>query len=164
MSPETTALDVRVVRCTSADQRWIECRAELWPETAAAEHHDEAAHLLRAATAFVALLALVSDKAVGFAEVLLRRDPVNGCETSPVAFLEGIWVTPLYRRRGVARLLIAAAEQWARESGCVEFASDALVDNLVSHDFHTALGFVETERVVYFRKLLSDVPSTEAKC
>jgi len=147
-------LEARVVRCTTADQRWTECRAELWPETAAVEHHNEVAHLLRAANPFVAMLALVSDKVVGFAEVLLRRDPVNGCETSPVAFLEGIWIAPSYRRRGVARLLIAAAEEWARELGCAEFASDALIDNIASRAFHTASGFVETERVVYFRKLL----------
>ncbi len=79
---------------------------------------------------------------------------MNGCETSPVAFLEGLWVEAPYRRRGIARLLIAAGEDWARSLGCHEFASDALIENIPSHAMHIAAGFAETERVVYFRKRL----------
>jgi aminoglycoside 6'-N-acetyltransferase I len=84
----------------------------------------------------------------------LRRDYVNGCETSPVAFLEGIYVPPDRRRGGAGRALIARAEQWARDRGCQEFASDALLANEASHRFHSGAGFEETERVVYFRKPL----------
>jgi aminoglycoside 6'-N-acetyltransferase I len=79
---------------------------------------------------------------------------VNGAETSPVAFLEGIYVAPHARRSGVARKLIAHAEQWALDAGCSEFASDAAIDNTSSHAMHAALGFVETERVVFFKKVL----------
>ena len=79
---------------------------------------------------------------------------MNGCETSPVGFLEGIYVDPAQRRQGMARALNAAAEQWARACGCSEFASDALLDNIDSHRMHAALGFAETERVVMFRKVL----------
>ena len=85
----------------------------------------------------------------------MRSDYVNGCETSPVAFLEGIFVEPSQRRNGMARALCIAVEQWARDRGCREFASDADLSNLVSHRMHDALGFIETERVVYFRKLLA---------
>jgi aminoglycoside 6'-N-acetyltransferase I len=92
---------------------------------------------------------------VGFIEVALRHDYVNGTESSPVAFLEGIYVTPTQRRRGVARNLVAVATVWAIERGCREFASDAALDNETSHEMHRSLGFVETERVVYFRKLLA---------
>ena len=90
----------------------------------------------------------------GFAEVTLRRDHVNGCETSPVAFLEGIYVRPRCRRRRLGRGLLAAVEQWGREQGCSEVGSDALLANEVSHRFHGGAGFEETERVVYFRKPL----------
>jgi len=74
------------------------------------------------------------------------------CETSPVAFVEGIYVTPDARGRGVARALIAGVTQWAKDQGVTELASDALLDNEASHAMHKALGFCETERVVYFRK------------
>jgi aminoglycoside 6'-N-acetyltransferase I len=90
----------------------------------------------------------------GFAEAAIRRDYVNGCETSPVAFVEGIHVVPEHRRQGVAGALIAAVEQWARDQGLRELASDALIENSQSHAMHRALGFSETERVVYFRKAL----------
>jgi aminoglycoside 6'-N-acetyltransferase I len=80
---------------------------------------------------------------------------VNGCETSPVAFLEGIYVEPWARRQGVAKELVAEVERWAFARGCQEFASDALLDDTDSHGMHVALGFEETERVVYFRKGLA---------
>ena len=89
---------------------------------------------------------------MGFAEATLRMDNVNGCATSPVAFLEGIYVERWARRQGVARALVGVVEQWGREMGCREFASDALLENVGSHSMHRGLGFQETERVVYFRK------------
>lgn len=90
----------------------------------------------------------------GFAEAAIRHDYVNGTESSPVAFLEGIYVRPSARRQGVARALVDAVERWAAERGCGELASDALLDNDASHAMHRGLGFEETERVVYFRKLV----------
>mgnify|MGYP000264156585 CR=1 FL=1 len=84
----------------------------------------------------------------------LRHDHVNGCDTSPVAFLEGIFVCPDDRGCGIARNLVAAVETWAHAQGCSELASDAHLDNLISQAFHQATGFEETDRVVYFRKLL----------
>lgn len=95
-----------------------------------------------------------ADHAVGFAEATLRHDYVNGCDTSPVLFLEGIYVRRESRLQGVARALCQAVAAWGRAAGCMEFASDALVDNLESHAFHAALGFVETERVIYFHRSL----------
>lgn len=95
-----------------------------------------------------------SGNPLGFVEVALRRDYVNGTTTSPVAFLEGIYVAPEARMRGIARKLFAEAERWAIGAGCVELASDALIENIQSHAMHQALGFEESERVVFFRKSL----------
>ena len=89
-----------------------------------------------------------------FAEAALRHDHVNGCDTSPVAFLEGIFVRPNIQGAGIGRLLLTSIQSWARERGCSELASDAHIGNLASHAFHRAAGFEETDRVVYFRKLL----------
>ena len=95
-----------------------------------------------------------SNVALGFVEAAVRTDYVNGTQLSPVAFLEGLYVLPEARRRGVARALVAAVERWALDLGCRELASDASIENELSHTVHRALGFQETERVVFFRRPL----------
>jgi GNAT superfamily N-acetyltransferase len=104
------------------------------------------------AVAFIARNA--ANEAVGFAEATLRHDYVNGCSSSPVLFLEGIYVRPVVRRKGIARSLCNAVADWGKSLGCVEFGSDAPLENSASHALHTALGFEETQRVVFFRKPL----------
>ena len=84
----------------------------------------------------------------------MRADYVNGTNSSPVAFLEGIYVVAELRRKGTGSALVAAVSAWARSAGCSELASDALLENVSSHAVHRALGFQETERVVFFRKEL----------
>lgn len=95
-----------------------------------------------------------SGEAVGLVEAALRTDWVNGTQSSPVAFLEGLYVIPEARRSGIARALVATVSVWARRMGCRELASDALLENETSHAVHRALGFEETQRVVFFRKAL----------
>lgn len=93
----------------------------------------------------------------GFAEVGLRGY-AEGCTTSPVGYLEGIWVDPSARRSSVGRALVRAAEAWAVDRGCTEFASDCLIDNDASAAFHRALGFEEVERIICFRRSLGAGP------
>ena len=103
----------------------------------------------------VAFIALDEhSKVVAFAEATMRHDYVNGCGTSPFAFLEGIYVHPQWRNRGLARLLCNAVEDWAVGLGCTEFAWDVELHNEASQRAHQALGFDETERVIYYRKEL----------
>lgn len=127
-------------------EQWLALRAALWGEEAG-----DPADLPKGDGNFVAL---VDGRIIGFAEAAIRRDYVNGCDTSPVLFLEGLFVDPGHRRRGVAANLVAAVADWGRAQGCSEFASDAELDNADSHAMHRALGFEETERVVYFRREL----------
>ncbi len=149
-------MTVRIRAVTAADaEAWLALRARLWPLTPIDEHRREIAQQLAQPERYCALLACSeAGGAVGFAEASLRADHVNGCDTSPVAFLEGIYCDPGLRRRGVARGLVAAVERWAVAHGCRELASDAQVEHAASHDFHRAIGFAETERVVFFRKEL----------
>ncbi|HIZ55542.1 MAG TPA: GNAT family N-acetyltransferase [Firmicutes bacterium] len=91
---------------------------------------------------------------VGFAQCQLRYDYVEGTETSPVGYLEGIFVQEEYRHKGYARELLSACEQWARNKGCQEFASDCEIGNDSSIHFHTAAGFTEANRIVCFTKKL----------
>jgi aminoglycoside 6'-N-acetyltransferase I len=132
---------------------WRQMRQSLWPEMTEAENLDEAEAMMTATSRFFVRIALNrEDKPVGFVEATVRNDYVNGCATSPVVFLEGIYVEPWARRQGAARTLVGAVEEWGRKMDCREFASDALLENSDSHSMHRALGFEETERVVYFRK------------
>jgi aminoglycoside 6'-N-acetyltransferase I len=135
---------------------WAHLRATLWPDQSIEDHRHELTHFLSTANydlvGFVALSN--SGEIIGFAETALRHDYVNGCETSPVAFLEGIYVRSEHRRKGVARLLCDAVAMWAKSVGCTELASDAPLENQASYSFHAAIGFKETERVVFFRKHL----------
>ncbi|NWK96587.1 hypothetical protein DM806_13125 [Sphingobium lactosutens] len=144
----------RIVRAgTSHVERWAFLRAELWPDASLPEHRDDILAQLKGSDDQVAFLAFDdAGEAIGFAEAALRHDYVNGCDTSPVVFLEGIFVEPSARRRGAARALADAIRDWGRARGCIEMASDADITNGASHAFHAALGFAETERVVYFRK------------
>lgn len=148
---------VKIAAATQADSAdWAALRQALWPNSGLAAHGADIAALLAAPGDTINLIARLPDgQAVGLAEAGLRHDYVNGCKTSPVAFLEGIYVAADYRRSGIARHLVAAVEDWARARGCTEFASDAALDNLESQQMHDGLGFSETQRVVYFRKLLA---------
>ena len=92
------------------------------------------------------------DKPVAFAQCQLRHDYVEGTESSPVGYLEGIFVSEGYRRKGYAAELLSACEKWAREKGCTEFASDCELDNMDSLRFHMALGFEEANRIICFKK------------
>lgn len=144
-----------IAPATPADAaEWAQMRYALWPESDAAELAAEIERMLAEPGDTFNIIARAHGDVAGFAEASLRRDYVNGCKTSPVAFLEGIYVQPAYRGRGIARQLVAAIEAWARERGSREFASDALLDNTASHAMHEALGFAETKRVVFFRKVL----------
>lgn len=120
------------------------------------QHRDEARTMLAAPPSKLVILLDVADvaKVRAFAEASVRQDFVNGCVTSPVAFLEGIYVRPEDRGSGIGRRLLSAVQSWALEQGCNELASDAHLENTESHAFHAAIGFEETERVVFFRKVL----------
>ena len=90
----------------------------------------------------------------GFADVGLRKY-ADGCDTSPVAYLEGIWVDPDSRRSGLASELVREADAWARSQGLTEFASDCEIENHVSEAFHLAVGFEEEVRSICFRRDLT---------
>ncbi len=89
----------------------------------------------------------------GFIEIG-ERAYAEGCETSPVAFIEGWFVDEDLRRSGVGKGLVVAAEQWARSKGYREMGSDLLIDNDESLRAHLALGYHEVERLIAMAKKL----------
>jgi len=136
----------------SSDRRWLALRCRLWPGSKA-EHLKYMTDAV-ARGHFVRLAIAADRSAIAFVEASKRVDYVNGTNSSPVAFLEGLYVEPASRRTGVARALVEAVEAWARAEGCTELASDSPLKNTGAHAVHRALGFAETERVVYFCRAL----------
>lgn len=127
--------------------------AALWPHHRAGELELEFHPLLSDPEAAVFLM-YEEDCAVGFAQCQLRHDYVEGTDSSPVGYLEGIYVIPSCRHRGIAGVLLAACERWAVKMGCTEFASDCELDNLESLAFHKSAGFTEANRIICFTKKL----------
>jgi aminoglycoside 6'-N-acetyltransferase I len=100
----------------------------------------------------VCFIKIVNHKAIGFAQCQLRNDYVEGTSTSPVGYLEGIFIQEEYRYSGYARELLLECEKWAKEKHCSEFASDCELDNDTSLEFHLSMGFKEANRIICFRK------------
>jgi len=121
-------------------------RRELWPGD---EHPGEVAQFFRGEIEEpeAVLVAEEAGALIGFAELSVRRPPAMG-------YLEGWWVDPAHRRKGVGRALVAASEDWARAQGCTEFGSDTEIHNTASAAAHQAVGFTEMEQLRMFRKPL----------
>lgn len=95
---------------------------------------------------------LQGNEIVGTSLCCLRYDYVEGCETSPVGYLEGVVVKEEYRKKGIAKLLVSECEMWSKEKGCSEFASDCELENSASLNFHLNSGFEEQNRIICFKK------------
>jgi aminoglycoside 6'-N-acetyltransferase I len=134
-------------------------RAALWPESSAEEHARELESVLQGnAPGTLPAMNLVAEandsQLLGFLEAGLRSH-ADGCDPSrPVGFVEGWYVVESFRRRGIGRLLLAAAEEWARSQGCIEMASDTRIGNELSQRVHESLGYEVVDRCVHYRKVL----------
>jgi aminoglycoside 6'-N-acetyltransferase I len=135
---------------------WLRMRQALWPNADPdAQLADMDEWLAKADTTVIVVPRIGGAGAglAGFAEVG-TRSVAESCESSPVAFLEGWYVDPDLRRQGVGTALVRAAETWARSKGLKEFASDTQLANTDSQRAHAAVGFIEVERLVAYRKVL----------
>ena len=130
-----------------------ELACQLWPDHTVEEMRLEFAETLTKPDAAF-FLAYADETAVGFAQCQLRYDYVEGTDSSPVGYLEGIYVADGYRQQGFARELLAACESWTKEKECSEFASDCELDNVQSLQFHLNVGFEEANRIICFTKKL----------
>ena len=126
--------------------------AELWPDNTPEALTAELEQLPPSEGAV--FLAVENGVPAGFAQCQLRHDYVEGTHSSPVGYLEGIYVRKDFRGRGLAQALLSACEGWAREQGCLEFASDCALENGTSISFHRGAGFDEAGRIVCFTKSL----------
>ncbi|MGI8556429.1 MAG: GNAT family N-acetyltransferase [Pyrinomonadaceae bacterium] len=102
-------------------------------------------------TQLVLVAELENEQLVGFLEVSIRPF-VEDCDSEQVGYLEGWFVQPEFRQRGIGKVLVKTGEEWARQKGCEEMASDAEIGNDLSLKAHLNLGYEETSRLVHLRK------------
>jgi aminoglycoside 6'-N-acetyltransferase I len=131
---------------------WLDLALTLWPDYQTAEMQVILTSILNSPREDGFIVRDENENAIAFMNISLRSDYVPGATHRPVAYVEGIYVKDEYRNQGVGTALIQAAQQWGRDRGCLELASDALIENTASHEFHTKMGFREVERTVFFIK------------
>lgn len=150
-----THADLTVRSVAAGDHaQWLSMRRALFDDLDDAFHKTEMV-LYAAAMDKRCLIAEIDGVSVGFAELSLRN-VVDACLSSPVGYVEGIFVKPEARGRRVSRVLIEDAVAWFERQGCSEMATDTLVGDTVAQDFHRRMGFAETYRIVQFRQQLVD--------
>ena len=141
-------------RATNEDKwEWLRMRQGLWPEAPVEYLTFDLDERLVDPDYAVFVAANTDGQLVAFVEVGLR-DHGEGCETSPVGYIEAWFVGEYVRGQKLGRELIHAAEEWARGKGCAEMASDTWLENEASIAAHLKLGYWEVERLVHFVKRL----------
>lgn len=138
---------------TSLCESVAQLATELWPDADLGEMTAYYQELAQSTTA-TCFVWVEENEYGGFIEVNTRVDYVEGAEDSPVAYIEGIYIRPAYRHRGLGRALLAAAEAWAKTQGLTQLCSDTEIENTDSIGFHKANGFTEVSRIVCFTKHL----------
>ncbi len=126
---------------------WAELCNELWPHNSVIEM----LKVFKNGEYKNEYLYQINDIYVAFLSLSIRNDYVEGkIDSNPVAYLEGIYVKPLYRRNGIARELVNFAKTWAVENGSSMIASDCELSNKESRIFHNSIGFDEANVNVHF--------------
>ena len=123
---------------------------KLWPDNNYNSLKEELLSLMNKNTCF--FIKYENNTPIGFSQVSIRNDYVEGTTSSPVGYLEGIFVEEGYRLAGHASALVKISEAWAKSLGCSEFASDCEIDNVDSFLFHIKMGFIEAGRTIHFKK------------
>jgi aminoglycoside 6'-N-acetyltransferase I len=146
-------MEITLRRITQDDKsEWLRMRKGIWPEAPDEYMTFDMDDILASDNDFV-IFACDEGRPIGLTEAKIR-DYGEGCETSPVGYLEGWFVQNEYRGKRIAGIMTQAAENWIREKGCTEVASDTWLDNEPSIRAHINMGYTEVERLVHFVKQL----------
>ena len=145
-------MKVRAFRSDDWDA-WRRMGLELFPHQTADEAEAGMREFLAREDAAVFVAERPDGTIAGFVEVG-ARPYADGCETSPVGYIEAWYVDPDVRQQGYGRALLAAAEEWARGRGYREVASDTQLPNETSRLAHLRSGYAEVDRIIQFRKVL----------
>lgn len=143
---------IRRIKKEDRDE-WLRMRRKLWPKCSLEKHVSEMKKYSSDPKFAIFVAVLEKGKLVGFVEACLR-DSAEGCDTSPVGYIEGWYVEPHLREKGIGKKLARAAESWAISKGCKEMASDCFSNNKLSLKAHLAIGYKKTRGIIHFKKSL----------
>jgi len=131
---------------------WVLMGVALWPHHTKKEITKEFRKQLKEEKYKTFICINDTSQSIAFINLSLRIDHVEGASSSPIGYVEGIYVKPGYRKQGVAKELIKVAEKWAKKRGCKELGSDTELSNVDSQKFHKKLGFKKADTIVHFIK------------
>ena len=129
----------------------VKMALELWPSYDYGELKEEYVGIIGSSKDDV-LLYLADNNSVGFNHISIRSDYVEGCNSSPTGYIEGIFVKRHYRKKGIAKALVKEGENWVKEKGCKQMGSNVELHNTDSYHFHRSVGYKEVNRVICFLK------------
>ncbi len=131
---------------------WVELRRALWPKFSRKKHSLECERLLNDKRQ-AAFGLFDDDNLVGFIQVR-EREIGDGLNSSPIAWLEGIYLKQNYRQKGFGKKLLLKIEKWAKKRNLSELRSDAKMENKNSISAHKSWGFTQANKIVQFKKQL----------
>ena len=155
-----TPRSVRIVTLKRSQiAEWQRLRTAFWPHVTSEQHRKEIVDILSDLEFNAVYVAVGSERKLhGFIEASLRLT-AEGCHSSPIGYIEGWYVEPEERGKGIGRALLKKAEAWAISNGCKEMASDAESTNELGRAVHEGLGYERVEVLAHYRKSLKDNPS-----
>ena len=136
-----------IVSVTKENEKtWAELCVALWPDLTV----DSVLRMNHEGLFRNEFLYFEDDEPAAFISLSMRFDYVEGTDSCPVGYIEGLYVKPEFRRRGIAEKLVSHAKEWSKRCSCTELASDCTLDNEVSQAFHNSIGFTESNRIVCY--------------
>ncbi|KAA3615374.1 MAG: GNAT family N-acetyltransferase [Calditrichaeota bacterium] len=129
--------------------RWKNYRNTVFNSLSDKFHEIEMEKILNDIDWFCYFLTNDNNQIIGLAE-LSSRNIVDGCLSSPVAYIEGLYIEEQYRGKGAGKETMRAIHRWCKQRGFTELAADTELENLGAQKFFNAVGFNETYRVVEF--------------
>lgn len=146
-------MQIEIRKVTSAEKDiWLQMRKGVWPDVEDDYLLFDMDEALASDTKLI-FMAFVHDQPAGMLEASIREH-AEGCESSPVGYIEAWFVESKFRKTAVAGNLVKAAENWAREKGCTEMGSDTWLENETAIRAHKKMGYQEIDRLVHFVKQL----------
>ena len=147
---------MKIRKAVKSDRdEWVRLRQGLWSEMHSNHFNETTRYFLKHDTGITDVFVLEhpEQSLIGYIELNIRNY-AEGSQATAIPYIEAWYIESPWRQKGLGKSLLIFAEQWAKEQGYSELASDSLINNRNSIATHKALGFNEVERIVCFIKKL----------
>jgi len=132
---------------------WVELQHELWPTHSIADLIEDCNKILTDKLQ-KSWLFIDNNSPIGFIDLSIKKKAI-GCKSGKIGYVEGWYVKPDYQRKGFGQQLYEVAENWAKNQGCKEMASDTTQDYPYSPRAHEIAGFKVARVATHFNKDIS---------